>query len=424
MTPPTLTAAAPARSATARTARVPGSKSITNRALLLAAVATGTSRLTAPSESADTLAFRAALTGLGAGVEQDGADWLVHGLGRAPSGPALLRCADAGTAARFLPVLAAAGHGEFRFEGSAQLTARPLRPLVSALTALGARVEPGPGGGLPLRIEASGLSGGELRLDSAISSQYLTGLLLSAPLMRAPLTVSVPRLVSRPYVEMTMALMRRFGAVVSAGPECTVRAGTGGYTATALRIEPDATAAAYLFAAAAATGGSVTVEGLGFDSPQGDLWFVEVLARAGAEVSVTERATTVTGTGRLTGGFEVDLRDLSDTFPALAVIAPLADGPVTVTGIGHARLKDSDRIAVVAENLRAGGVRVEEGADWITVHPGTFRPTTVATHRDHRIAMAFAVLALRAPGTTLDHPSCVDRTFPGFHRELHRLFGA
>ena len=413
------------------TARIPGSKSITNRALLLAAAAEGPSLLRAPLVSDDTLAFRAGLDALGVRVtDQDsdrdgeqGVDWLVHGTGRGPLGDARVQCADAGTAARFLPVLAATGTGRFQFDGSAQLRARPLGPLLQALRGLGARVRSGPGGGLPLLVEANGLDGGDLVLDSSGSSQYLTGLLLSAPLMRAPLTVRAAGLVSRPYVDMTVALMRRFGAEVVRERDGSLRVGTGGYRATGLRIEPDASTASYVFAAAAVTGRRVTVPGLGRDSLQGDLRFAEVLRLTGAHVEIGADATTVTGTGRLRGGFEVDMGDISDTFMTLAAIAPLADRPITVRGIGHARLKESDRIAAVAGNLRALGVTVDEGPDTLTVHPGPVRPGLVACHRDHRIAMSFSVLGLRVPGIELDDPACVSKTFPEFHQEFDRLFG-
>ncbi|WP_441251443.1 3-phosphoshikimate 1-carboxyvinyltransferase [Kitasatospora sp. McL0602] len=407
-------------------ARIPGSKSITNRVLLLAAAAAGPTRLDDPLESEDTVAFRTALTDLGVPVEVGADHWEVGGAGGAPTGPARIWCADAGTAARFLPVLAAAGQGEFRFEGTEQLTARPLGPLTRALAELGAGVEPGGSGGLPLTVHARGLRGGELKLDSSTSSQYLTGLLLSAPLMREPLTVSVAGLVSRPYIAMTVALMRTFGARVTEttdGRDSTLRVETGGYTGTRIRIEPDASTASYVFAAAALTGSTVTVPHLGRDSLQGDLRFVEVLAKAGARVEIGADATTVTGTGPLRGGFEVDMGDISDTFMTMAAVAPLADAPITIDGIGHARLKESDRIAAVAGNLRALGIRVEDGPDRITVHPGTPVAATIACHRDHRIAMAFSVLGLRVPGITLDDPKCVGKTFPGFHEELHRLFG-
>ncbi|GAA5005022.1 3-phosphoshikimate 1-carboxyvinyltransferase [Kitasatospora paranensis] len=404
------------------TARIPGSKSITNRALLLAAAALGPSRLGDPLVSADTVAFRSALEDLGVRVTDDGRDWVVHGTGRGPHGRARIWCEDAGTAARFLPVLAAAGSGRFEVDGTDQLRARPLGPLVRALARLGADVATGPDGGLPLVIRTNGLQGGELALDSSTSSQYLTGLLLSAPLMRTPLTVHAAGLVSRPYIDMTVALMRRFGAEVAQGPDGRLRV-DGGYRPTDLAVEPDASTASYVFAAAAVTGRSVTVPGLGRDSLQGDLRFVEVLRTAGARVEIGAGATTVTGTGRLRGGFAVDMGDISDTFMTLAAIAPLADAPITVHGIEHARWKESDRIAAVAGNLRRLGVDVVEGPDRLTVHPGPVRGGVVDCHRDHRIAMSFSVLGLQVPGIVLDDPACVGKTFPEFHTEFARLFG-
>ncbi|MFJ7267012.1 3-phosphoshikimate 1-carboxyvinyltransferase [Streptomyces sp. NPDC099050] len=413
-------------------ARIPGSKSITNRALLLAAAAEGVSLLRDPLVSEDTVAFREALTGLGVHIEtaEDGA-WQVTGTGGAPSGGGSVWCEDAGTAARFLPPFAASGEGEFGFDGTEQLRARPLRPLADALARLGADARVAePVGGLPLTVSARGLAGGELTVDASLSSQYLTGLLLAGPLMRQPLVVRGAGLVSRPYITMTQALMRHFGAYVDEfGPFDEFGAGTiqvlpGGYRAARLDIEPDASTASYAFAAAAITGRGVTVPGLGRNSVQGDLGFVRVLARAGARVEITDRATTVTGTGPLRGGFDIDMGDISDTFMTLAAVAPLADAPITVHGIGHARLKESDRIAAVEENLRACGIRTESGPDRLTVHPGRPTAARIACRRDHRIAMAFSVLGLRVPGITLDDPSCVGKTFPGFHAELERLFPA
>ncbi|MFF9026045.1 3-phosphoshikimate 1-carboxyvinyltransferase [Streptomyces eurythermus] len=405
-------------------ARVPGSKSLTNRALLLAAAAEGTSVLTAPLISDDTMAFRQALGDLGVRIrssDDDGA-WQVTGLCRGPRGTGRIWCADAGTAARFLPPLAAAGHGDFVFTGSDQLTARPVAPLADALRRLGAEVDTGPDGTLPLRVRAEGLDGGELEVDGSLSSQFLSGLLMAAPLLRGGLLLKVRELVSRPYVDMTIALMRHFGADVAEDTPGGFAVRPTGYRAADLRIEPDASTASYFLAAAAVTGSTVTVPGLGHGSLQGDVRFAEVLERAGARVRRTEDAVTVTGTGTLRGGFAVDMGEISDTFMTLAAIAPLADAPLTVHGIGHARLKESDRIEAVARNLRALGVRTDTGPDWITVHPGNASPARIACHRDHRIAMAFSVLNLRTGNLTLDDPGCVAKTFPGFHEEFHRLF--
>ncbi|ELS53349.1 3-phosphoshikimate 1-carboxyvinyltransferase [Streptomyces viridochromogenes] len=404
-------------------ARIPGSKSITNRALVLAAAAHGTSRLTAPLVSDDTVAFREALTALGVRVTTaaDDASWTVTGLGRGPRGGGRIWCADAGTAARFLPPFVATGEGSYVFDGTDQLKARPLHPLTRALTRLGARITADPAAALPLAIDADGLTGGELALPSELSSQFLSGLLMAAPLMRAPLRVRVHDLVSRPYIDMTLALMTRFGArTEESGNDLSVDPAP--YRATDLAVEPDASTASYFFAAAAVTGRQITVPGLGLGSLQGDLGFVDVLRKTGATVRVTDDETTVIGGPALRGGFDVDMGNISDTFMTLAAIAPLADAPITIRGIAHARLKESDRIAAVAENLGELGVTTEVGPDRITVVPGPTRPARIACHRDHRIAMAFSVLGLRAPGITLDDPDCVAKTFPGFHAELSRLF--
>lgn len=408
-------------------ARIPGSKSLTNRAVLIAAAARGTSRVWAPLVSDDTSTFRHALTECGVRVESSPLSefWEVTGTGRGPVGRARLWCADAGTAARFLPPYVASGHGTFLFTGSAQLRARPQRPLLKALRRLGADIEAGPGEGLPLLVRADGLMGGELAVESSLSSQYLSGLLMAAPLMEHGLLVRAEALVSGPYVDMTVALMRRFGARVDERSDGGLRVEPGGYTATDVVIEPDASTASYVFAAAAVTGRTISVPGLAAGSLQGDLRFVEVLKRAGARVAVTDNATSVTGTGRLRGGFTVHMGDISDTFMTLAAIAPLADAPITIHGIGHARLKESDRIAAVAQNLRSCGIETAQGEDWITVHPGVPRPARIACRGDHRIAMAFSVLGLAVPGTiTLDDPGCVTKTFPDFHAEMRRLFPA
>ncbi|MEU5901544.1 MULTISPECIES: 3-phosphoshikimate 1-carboxyvinyltransferase [Streptomyces] len=406
-------------------ARVPGSKSLTNRLLLLAAAADGTSTVRAPLVSEDTVAFRQALDVCGIPVQAGPGDtfWKVTGTGRGPTGSARPWCADAGTAARFLPPFAATGHGTFLFDGSSQLRARPQRPLIEALRALGADLEPGPGNGLPLLLRARGVEGGDLSVDSSLSSQYLSGLLMAAPLMRRGLRIRTGDLVSRPYIDMTLALMRRFGADVEESADGTIRVAPRPYDATDIVVEPDASSASYVFAAAAVTGGTVTVPGLGTESLQGDLRFVDVLRRTGADVRVGPTATTVTGNGPLRGGFTVDMGEISDTFMTLAAIAPLADAPITITGVAHARLKESDRVAAMAENLRACGIETAEGPDRLTIHPGTPRPARIACHRDHRIAMSFSVLGLAVPGTvSLDDPDCVAKTFPEFHDEIRRLF--
>jgi len=277
---------------------------------------------------------------------------------------------------------------------------------------------------LPFVLTANGLSGGEIEVDAGRSSQYLTGLLLAAPLMREPLRVRVQSLVSSPYIDMTIRLMQEFRVAVNVEADGTIAVGPDVYRATELGIEPDASTASYFFAAAALTGRSLTVPGLGAGSLQGDLRFVEVLERMGARVESTEEATTVTGPDQLRGDISVDMGGISDTFMTLACVAPFADGPVQVHGIAHARLKESDRIEAVAQNLRRCGVEVDDGPDWIRIQPAQPSGALIACHRDHRIAMSFSVLGLRTNGIRLDDPTCVSKTFPGFYHEFGRLFGA
>lgn len=401
--------------------RVPGSKSITARALFLAACGDGVTVLRRPLRADDTEGFAEGLTRLGYDVEQRAEEWLVRG---SPSGPpaaeASVYTRDAATASRFLPALAAAGRGTYRFDASAQMRRRPVGPLTGALRALGVEVShDGAEGHLPLTVVGRGVDGGAVTLDAGLSSQFLTALLLAGPLTAKGLDITVSGMVSVPYVEMTIAMMRRFGADVTVEGD-TFRVASGGYRAISYEIEPDASTASYFFAAAALLGRTVTVPGLGRGSLQGDLRFVEVLSRMGASVDVGADATTVTGPERLSG-VTVNMRDISDTMPTLAAIAPYASGPVRIEDVYNTRVKECDRLDACAENLRALGARVSTGRDWIEIWPGEPRPAEVACRGDHRIAMSFSVAGLRAPGVALDDPGCVKKTFPEFHEALAAL---
>jgi len=396
---------------------IPGSKSVTARALFLAAAAEGTTALLRPLSSDDTEGFAEGLTALGYRVEQAPGEWRIEGRPQGPAHDAEVYCRDGATTARFLPTLAAAGHGGFRFDASAQMRRRPLGPLTEALRTLGVDlVHEEQEGHHPLRITANGVEGGEVTLDAGLSSQYLTALLLLGPLTRRGLRITVTDLVSVPYVEITLAMMRAFGAEVErTGRVYTVR--PGGYRATAYPVEPDASTASYFFAAAALTGREVTVPGLGKGALQGDLRFVEVLGRLGARVSVEADRTTVAGpaSGVLSGG-TVNMRDISDTMPTLAAIAPYAAAPIRIVDVYNTRIKECDRLEACAQNLRRLGIEVATGRDWIEIRPGTPQPAEIATHGDHRIVMSFAVAGLRTPGITFDDPGCVRKTFPGFHQ--------
>ncbi len=406
--------------------RPPGSKSITNRALVCAALASGSTRLDGALFADDTEAMLSCLHELGVGiaVEREAARVQVAGAaGSPPATGALLDARLSGTTARFVLPVAALGHGTMVLDGAAPLRARPMGDLLDALDELGADVVGlGEPGHLPVRLEGRGLDGGVTTVRGDVSSQFLSGLLLSAPCMRSGLEVRVEgELVSVPYVEMTLGVMRAFGAAASHEAYRRITVAPGGYTGVErFVVEPDASAASYFFAAAAIVGGTVRIDGLGQDSWQGDLAFVDALEQMGARVERGASSTTVTGSGTL-HGVEVDFADLSDTAQTLAVVAPFASSPTTITGIGFIRRKETDRIAATVTELRRCGIHAEELPDGIRIHPGAPRPATVSTYDDHRMAMSFALLGLRVPGIRIADPGCVAKTFPGYWTVLEAL---
>ena len=391
--------------------RLPGSKSITNRALVCAALAEGRSELRGALQADDTEAMVGCLTALGAAITDD---WVVTGTGgRLRPGPVTVDARMSGTTARFVAPLLALGTGRYRLVGHPQLMARPMGPTFDALRALGARVD---GDSLPVEIAAGGVAGGTVALPGDVSSQFLSGLLLAAPLMRDGLTVELTtELVSRPYVELTTAVMSAFGVDVDGFTVAPQR-----YRATTFDVEPDASAASYFAAAAAICGGRVRILGLDAASAQGDLVFVDLLERMGAAVERGDGWIEVRGTGDVVG-IDADLADLSDTAPTLAVVAACASTPTRVTGIGFIRAKESDRIAAVVTELRRCGVDAEEEDDGFVVRPGAPHGARIETYDDHRMAMSFAVLGLRVPGIVIDDPGCVAKTFPSFFEVLESL---
>ncbi|HEV2766379.1 MAG TPA: 3-phosphoshikimate 1-carboxyvinyltransferase [Acidimicrobiales bacterium] len=404
---------------------VPGSKSITNRALVTAALAEGRSVLAGALIADDTEAMTESLGRLGVVVTIDRATSTVTvegTAGRVPPGPAEVDARLSGTTARFLLPLLALGHGRYRLDGAEPLRARPMGPLVDALRRLGAEVvDEGRPGHLPLTVVGDGRPGGAVVLPGDVSSQFLSGLLLSGPAMAGGLQVELSTpLVSRPYVELTAATMAAFGVHVERDDGRCFRVPPGCYRAARHRVEPDASAASYFFAAAALCGGRVRVPGLGRRSVQGDLRFVDVLERMGAAVHRYDDSTEVVGTGSLVG-VDVDLSDCSDTAQTLAVVAVFASSPTRVRGIGFIRRKETDRIAAVVNELRRCGIDAEEADDGFLVRPGRARPTRVGTYGDHRMAMSFALLGLRVPGIEIVDPDCVAKTFPEFFTTLRQL---
>jgi 3-phosphoshikimate 1-carboxyvinyltransferase len=330
-----------------------------------------------------------------------------------------------GTTARFVLPLLGGADGRVVLTGHPQLVARPMGATIDALRQLGVSVtERGAPGHLPLEVVgARSMAGGRLALPGDVSSQFLSGLLLAGPVTARGLEIELATgLVSRPYVEMTAAVMREFGASVDITDDGRrFRVAPGGYRPIDYAVEPDASAASYFFAAAAITGGRVRVEGLGTGSLQGDVRFAEVLGAMGCEVAQDRGSTVVRGTDRLRG-IDVDLSDLSDTAPTLAVVAAFAEGPTRARGIGFIRRKETDRIAAIVTELRRCGVDATEEADGFVVQPaGAPTPARVVTYDDHRMAMSFAVLGLRTPGTVILDPACVTKTFPGFFATLDRL---
>ncbi len=403
---------------------VPGSKSHTNRALVCAALGHGRSRLEGVLLAEDTWAMLDALAAMGfeIDIEEGQAVVEVEGCGgRLPgeAGESLrLDVRQSGTTGRFILPLLTLGSRTYELDGGPQLRERPFGDLLDGLDQLGARIE---GQKLPLRVQGSGLVGGKVRIRGDVSSQYLSGLLLSAPCAQSDVVIELTSpLVSRPYIELTLSTMTKFGAtVLNEGFQRFVVANTG-YQATTISIEPDASAASYFFAAAAVTGGSVTIEGLGTETVQGDLAFVDVLASMGAAVTRHEHATTVVGPDQLSG-VEVDMADISDTAQTLAAIAPFATSPTKISGIGFIRRKETDRIGAVVQELGRLGVRAFEEEDGFRVEPGRPGPGLVHTYNDHRMAMSFALVGLVSSGIVIDNPGCVSKTFPSFFEVLDRL---
>ncbi len=407
---------------------VPGSKSITNRALVLAALAEGESTLENALFSEDSHWCSQALQRLGISVEaeREMARFVVKGAGgRLPNPRADLFVGNSGTTARFLVAVAALGEGVYRFDGVPRMRQRPIRPLLAALQMLGARFsfEAAPNA-FPLTVHAMGLNGGTALLEATDSSQYVSALLQAAPYARADVTISLTgEVVSEPYIEMTVRMMAQFGVQVERRDLRTyhVRAG-GRYRAQRYAIEPDASNATYFFAAAALIGGRVRVPHLSAASLQGDAHFVDILEQMGCQVERGADYLEVRGTGQLRG-VEADLNAMSDTAQTLAAIAPFASSPTHIRNIGHIRHKETDRIAALAAELRKLGARVEERPDSLTIYPSALQPAEIETYDDHRMAMAFAVTGLALGGLRLKNPACVAKTFPDYFARFEALYG-
>lgn len=417
---------------------VPGSKSITNRALLIAALAHGQTHLTNALFSDDSLYFAKALQRLGFEVTLAEASrtMTVTGLGgRIPSPKAELFIGNAGTAARFLTAFLTLGDGEYLLDGDSRMRERPIGDLVEALAQLGGVIQPAHSGNVtgapdisavcpPLKIIAKGLRGGKTRVAGNLSSQFLSALLMTAPYAQLPVEIELTtELNSKPYVDMTLAIMQDFGVQVQRNgyqsffiPNARYHAPNGAYP-----IESDASAASYFFAAPAICGGAVKVQSISRQSLQGDIAFLDVLQRMGCTITESENAIIVQRSSSL-AGVDVDMRDIPDTAQTLAVIAPFAVSPTRIRGIASARLKETDRIHAVCTELTRLGVRVEEHEDGMTIYPAAaLQPATIQTYNDHRMAMAFSLIGLRVEGVSIQNPACVSKTFPEYFQVLDSL---
>lgn len=444
------------------TVRPPGSKSITNRALLCAGLAPGRSTLRGVLFADDTRAMMGAIAALGAEVVADEAEATVTvtGVGERladaaggepPARPAssdgafpdpgstaagsasdlpTIDARQSGTTSRFILPAAALSGRPYVVDGSAQLRARPFGPLIDALRHLGVSVRERQNPGF-LPVEVTGpVRGGQVELPGHLSSQFLSGLVMAAPLMPDGLDIRLTSpLVSVPYLTMTVAVMAAFGAPTDGltvdpdtlrQPGARLRVAPGAYRPTDYSIEPDASAASYFLAAAAITGGRITVAGLGSDSLQGDVAFADLMERMGARVERAADRLTVIGTGTLRG-IDVNMADISDTAQTLAAVAVFADGPTRVRGIGFIRGKETDRIRAIVTELRRAGIDAVEHDDGFTVNPGRPAPTRFATYEDHRMAMSLSLLGLRVPGIEISDPGCVAKTYPNFFADLDRL---
>ena len=404
---------------------LPGSKSITNRALVVAGLADGESNLTGVLFSQDTHVMMDSLEKMGVGIRQNpnALSVSISGTGGGLQRPAeTIWVHQSGTTARFCLPLAALCGQEVTIDGDEQIKNRPHAELCKALQLLGAQIEylEAPNS-FPLVVNGKDLKGGQISLNGGISSQFISALLLAAPCLPDQLELNIDGdLVSRPYIDMTISVMQAFGAQVQRVNDRRYVILPTGYRNSRYEIEPDASAASYFFAAAAISGGSITVEGLGSQSIQGDKGFVDIVEKMGAKVVRSDNALSVTGTGSLIG-IDASMKEISDTVPTLAAIAPLASGPTVISDVAFIAQKESDRVTALITELRKIGVKAEKTETGMVIYPGEVQKGTIHTYDDQRIAMAFSILGLVVPGITLDSPQCVAKTFPSFFDVLDQV---
>lgn len=406
---------------------VPGSKSDTNRALVVAALSEGTSRLHRPLRARDTQLMRAGVSALGVAVDEVAEDgdvtWVVHGAGAARSVPdAVVDCGNAGTVARFLPAVAALVRGEVRFVGDARMSERPLGPLLDALRTLGAGID---GDRVPLVVHgAGGIRGGEVTVDASSSSQLVSGLLLASPRYDQGVRVRHvgARVPSAPHLEMTVRALRASGATVEMTPN-EWRVAPGALRPVDRAIEPDLSSASAFLAAAAVTAGRVTLTGWPEGTAQPGRLLPGLLEAVGCSVAFDTDGLHVTGPARLSG-IDVDLHEYGEAAPTLAAVAVLADSPSRLRGIAHLRLQETDRLAALAEELGRLGARITVTDDGLEITPAPLHGGLLDPRADHRLAMAFAVVGLAVPGVQVSDIATTGKTVPDFPARWAELLGA
>ena len=413
------------------TVTVPGSKSMTNRALLLAALSNEKVELEGVLFSDDSRHFLSSLKSLGFEVEIDEAEKKVEIVGcngTIPKKEATIHVGSAGTAARFLTAMLGCSDGCYQIDASEQMKKRPMKPLFDLLSSMGAEITYlEKEGFLPIRIQ--GMAAKEevkVTLDISKSTQFLSAMLLVSPMLKHGLFIEISsEKKDGSYIRITRNMMEEFGVCVDFDGSCYKVAPGAMYRKKNYVIEPDMSAACYFYGAAAITGGKATVRNVHMDNTQGDLKFLSVLEKIGCEVEDNEIGVTVSGpqNGAISG-IDINMNDFSDQTMTLAALAPFADGPVHIHGIGHIRLQESDRIHGIVTELTRLGIRCEEEEAAITIYPGKVKPGVVETYDDHRMAMAFALIGLRADGIEIHDPGCCRKTFEEYFEVLTKLLEA
>ena len=414
------------------TVTLPGSKSLSNRVLLLAALAEGTTVVENLLESDDINYMLGALETLGVKLERTPEEKrvVIHGVGGAfkATEDVELYLGNAGTAMRPLCAVMAASEGRFVLDGTARMRERPIKDLTDALEQLGCDVSCSDTGCPPVICNAKGFGGGTARISGKISSQYLSALLMAAPLAGGDIRIEIIELVSAPYVHMTIKLLKKFGVEVQSENDevFTVKAGQKLVSPGTAYVEGDASSASYFLAGGAITGGPVTVEGCGSESVQGDIRFAEVLSQMGATVDWKPNSITVSKPeGKKLNGVDVDCGDIPDAAMTLATVALHCDGPTKIRNVYNWRVKETERMRAIVDELAKLGVETEEGEDYLVVHPpkdGKIKPdVAIDTYDDHRIAMVFSLAATMGVPVVINDPGCTAKTFPTYFTVLDDL---